>query len=308
MPSLEVRGTAHAYELTAPATSPFVLVFIHGWLLSRSYWQPLIEQLAPQFQCLSYDLRGFGESCPVGPDPSSTTAPRASLCAPSNLANPGLGDYSPAAYAEDLGQLLDQLQIQRTWLVGHSLGGTIALWAAHLLGERVVGVTCLNAGGGVYLEQEFERFRSVGCNLVQLRHPWLGRLPLVDRLFAKAGNVQPLAPVWQRQRLLDFVGADRAAARGALLESTTQQQVHRLPQLVAQLEQPAYFLAGDRDPIMHPRYVRHLASFHRLFREACGENLTELSDCGHMAMVEQTQQVAQRLRGILAAHLVPVQA
>ncbi len=288
MPSLEIRGTSHAYDLTAPATSDVVLVFIHGWLLSRSYWQPLIDRLSPHFQCLSYDLRGFGDSCKVSEMKGEA--------------------YSPADYAEDLSQLLDQLNIQKAWLVGHSLGGTIALWGAHLLGDRIAGVTCINAGGGVYLEQEFERFRAMGRNLVQWRHPLLGKLPLLDWMFAKAGTVQPMAQNWRRQRLLDYVGAHSSAARGALLESTTREQVHRLPQVVAKLEQPVYFLAGDRDPIMHPRYVRHLASFHPLFQASCGDNLTEIADCGHMAMVEQTERVAGRLQEILAAHPVAVEA
>ncbi|NJN30248.1 MAG: alpha/beta hydrolase [Synechococcales cyanobacterium RM1_1_8] len=286
MPTVEIRGTSHFYELTAPVGSPQVLVFVHGWLLSRSYWQPLIQQLSPQCQCLSYDLRGFGASSQV---PRETTPQ----------------PYDPAAYAEDLGQLLDHLQIESAWLVGHSLGGTIALWGAKLLPGRVRGVTCINAGGGVYLQQEFERFRSVGRSLVQWRHPLLGKLPL-DWMFAKAGTVQPMAQGWRRQRLVDYLAAHGPAALGALLESTTQEQVHRLPSLVAQLPQPVYFLAGDQDPIMPPRYVRHLASFHGLFRESCGESLTELRDCGHMAMVEQTEAVARRLGEILAAHPAPV--
>ena len=63
MATIEILGATHAYELTPPtATAAPVLVFIHGWLLSRNYWQPLIERLTPDYQCLIYDLRGFGDS------------------------------------------------------------------------------------------------------------------------------------------------------------------------------------------------------------------------------------------------------
>ncbi|WP_036534654.1 alpha/beta fold hydrolase [Neosynechococcus sphagnicola] len=64
MANLTLRGVPHTYDLTAPTGFPHVLVFIHGWMLSRAYWQPLIQQLAPDYQCLSYDLRGFGQSQP----------------------------------------------------------------------------------------------------------------------------------------------------------------------------------------------------------------------------------------------------
>ncbi len=62
MATIEILGVRHAYELTNPTTDSHALVFIHGWLLSRGYWQPLIERLAPDYQCLAYDLRGFGQS------------------------------------------------------------------------------------------------------------------------------------------------------------------------------------------------------------------------------------------------------
>ncbi len=64
MPSINILETTHIYELTAPVADPElpVLVFVHGWLLSRHYWQPLVQLLQSQYQCLVYDARGFGES------------------------------------------------------------------------------------------------------------------------------------------------------------------------------------------------------------------------------------------------------
>ena len=49
---------------------------------------------------------------------------------------------------------------------------------------------------------------------------------------------------------------------------------------------------------MEPKYVRHLASFHPLF-QACGDNVIEIPDCGHLAMVEQPDVVANEIRSIL---------
>jgi len=85
---------------------------------------------------------------------------------------------------------------------------------------------------------------------------------------------------------------------GALLESTTEAEVHHLPQIVARLKQPVYFIAGDRDPIMEPKYVFHLASFHSLF-SGCGENVKQLPDCGHLAMVEYPEDVASYLQSVI---------
>ncbi|MGD2181653.1 alpha/beta fold hydrolase [Lusitaniella coriacea] len=283
MAIIDIGGVPHAYELTPPPDTPStpVLVFIHGWLLSRQYWQPLIQKLAPHYQCLIYDLRGFGES-----KPTSFSNQRG---------------YDLAAYAEDLEQLLQALDIHRAWLVGHSLGGSIALWGADISSHRVRGVICLNAGGGIYLKEEFERFRTMGKQLVKRRPRWLSYFPLLDLLFVRAMVARPLSRHWGRQRLIDFVGADASAALGALLDTTTEKEVHLLPQIVARLKQPVYFLAGAKDKIMEPKYVQHLASFHHLFKNG-GNNVIEIPDCGHLSMVEQPEIVAEEMSSILSHH------
>lgn len=284
MTTIDIAGTPHFYHLTPPVADPNAptLVFVHGWLLSHRQWQPLLEDLACDFRCLSYDLRGFGDS-----QPPATGAHNGDLEA-----------YSLEAYAADLEGLLDRLNLDRVWLVGHSLGGSIALWGGDRCPERVRGIICINAGGGIYLKEEFERFRAAGEQIVRFRPPWLQYLPLLDSIFARTMVAQPLQRQWGQQRLADFLRADRAAALGSLLESTTESEVHRLPRLVARLQQPAYFLAGERDRVMEPKYVRHLASFHPLF----SENLIEIASCGHMAMLEQPAATAAIVREILARH------
>jgi 2-succinyl-6-hydroxy-2,4-cyclohexadiene-1-carboxylate synthase len=321
MPTINILGVPHRYDRTGSQTSSDALVFVHGWLLSRGYWQPLTDQLAADYPCLTYDLRGFGESQGQGlragppsrlaeladPRPPTTIAQDAWMAAGSGAKSaiatePRLpfdtSHYSLLSYARDLGMLLHELKIDNAWLVGHSLGGSIALWAADQLPEQVRGVICLNAGGGIYLKEEFERFRATGQQLLKLRPRWLRHFPLLDLLFSRASVARAIDRTWGRQRLLDFVNADPEAALGTLLDSTTEAEVHRLPQVVARLRQPVYFIAGAQDPIMEPQYVRHLASFHPKFG-CCGDNVVEIPDCGHMAMVEQSALVAEQIREIL---------
>jgi 2-succinyl-6-hydroxy-2,4-cyclohexadiene-1-carboxylate synthase len=301
MARIEILGVPHAYELTAPTTYPHALVFIHGWLNSRGYWQPVISHLSVDFQCLSYDLRGFGESQPEAKidfsreDTSSLSLTDNDRC---GVGYPLDSVYTPAAYAQDLAVLLQQMNISSAWLVGHSLGGTIALWGAAQMLDRVQGVICINAGGGIYLKEAFEQFRSTGQRLLQIRPRWLCQVPLIDLLFTRDTVARPLDRFWARQRMIDFVAADPEAALGTLLDSTTEEEVNRLPQLVSKIKQPVYFLAGAEDKMMEPKYVRHLASFHALF-QYCGDNVIEIPDCGHLAMLEQPDAVANHIRSIV---------
>jgi pimeloyl-ACP methyl ester carboxylesterase len=302
MATIEILGVPHAYELTAPTSCPHALVFIHGWLNSRGYWQPVISRLSADLQCLSYDLRGFGESqSQAKTDFSQTqTSPSLTSVSISTVSSAFDSLYTPAAYAEDLAALLQQLNITSAWLIGHSLGGTIALWAAAQLPECVKGAICINAGGGIYLKEAFEQFRSAGQKFLQVRPRWLSQVPLIDLLFTRASVARPLDRYWARQRVIDFVVADPEAALGTLLDSTTEEEVNRLPQLVSQLKQPVYFLAGAEDKVMEPKYVRHLASFHSLFQYSAN-NVIEIPDCGHLAMLEQPDAVADSIRSILSS-------
>lgn len=292
MPYSTIFNVPHFYALTAKAApSRPPLVFVHGWLLSHQYWQPIIQQLDDDFQCLSYDLRGFGAS-------NTHLERRHCHSVPGSYA--GDSAYSLEAYAQDLGKLLLSLNVTNAWLIGHSLGGSIALWAAKLFPDLVDGVICVNAGGGVYLPGEFKRFRQAGQQIVRWRPAWLASVPLMPYLFTRLMVFKPLTQQWGTQRLADLLAAHEAAALGALLESTTEIAVHRLPQVVANLQQPAYFIAGANDTIMEEQYVRHLASFHRAFQDS-DNNVAVLPECGHMAMLEQPIALVQMIRSMLSA-------
>ena len=314
MPIVDILGVPHAYELTTPTPAPYTLVFVHGWLLSRQYWQPLIEALSPDYQCLAYDLRGFGDSVLPGDINQQPILERAATSAQlsttgnTQLVQPGAehgvgprDHYTPSAFARDLAHLLESLNLSKVWLIGHSLGGSIALWGADQLPETVQGVVCINAGGGIYLKEEFERFRTAGQKFLKFRPPWLAHLPLLDWIFCRANVARPVNRCWGKQRIVDFVSACGEAALGTLLDSTTEAEVHRLPQVIARLQQPVYFIAGEQDSIMEPKYVRHLASFHPIFQSG-EDNVIEVPNCGHLAMIEQPQAIAAHIRRILATH------
>ncbi|MBE9059987.1 alpha/beta fold hydrolase [cf. Phormidesmis sp. LEGE 11477] len=329
-----IRGVPHAYDFTYPkadARTNFPpdqleegacpLVFIHGWLLSRTYWQPLVQALSTSYPCLTYDMRGFGESVlPTDlPDDQSGEQPSdqsdeqtgtnlQTIDLPAGRFLRGRRDgpkqatyqastYSLAAYAKDLESLLDHLALDQVWLLGHSLGGSVALWAAYLLPDRIKGVICINAGGGIYIKDEFEKFRTAGQQMLKFRPGWLAQLPLLPRAFARLMVQQPLSVSWGQQRVRDFVRANAQAAKGALLESTTAAEVYLLPQVVSQLEQPLHFITATEDTIMPRRYVDYLASFHSGFAQ--GRMVSEIPNCGHMAMVEQPERVAQIVRAAL---------
>lgn len=100
-----------------------VLVLLHGIGDSSDGWQALMPALGEHFTVIAPDLLGHGAS----------DKPRA--------------DYSVAAYANGVRDLLDVLDVERATIVGHSLGGGVAAQVAYQYPHRVERLALVATGG-----------------------------------------------------------------------------------------------------------------------------------------------------------------
>lgn len=135
MACIQVRGFNHYYEwITATGTSEPtgkpVMVFQHGWGGSARYWESTARAIADQFDCLLYDMRGFGRS-----QQSTSGVTESPELVASAMTDPL--SYELDSYAEDLAGLLDALGIQRIYLNAHSMGASVAVFFLNLFPERV---------------------------------------------------------------------------------------------------------------------------------------------------------------------------
>jgi len=92
------------------------LVLIHGWLCHRGFWARQAKELMEHYRLVGLDLAGHGKS---GHEREG---------------------WPLSAYGEDVKAVVEELGLERVVLVGHSMGGMVALEAARLMPERVVGV------------------------------------------------------------------------------------------------------------------------------------------------------------------------
>jgi pimeloyl-ACP methyl ester carboxylesterase len=116
-----VHGHKRAY--VKAGTGP-ALLLLHGLGCDHRTWDPVLERLSRYFTVIAPDLLGHGES----------DKPR--------------GDYSIAAYANGMRDLLTVLGIDKVTVVGHSLGGGVAMQFAYQFPERTERL-CLVAPGGL---------------------------------------------------------------------------------------------------------------------------------------------------------------
>ncbi len=89
------------------------LLLLHGALVSRAMWQPQLAALSAYYQVITCDLPAHGDSPDVP------------------------GDYTIVKLSDAVIDLLDALNIQRTHVCGHSLGGMVAQQLAVSHGTRI---------------------------------------------------------------------------------------------------------------------------------------------------------------------------
>lgn len=105
MAELTVNGATLSFD-DAGTGSP-VFVFVHGFACDRQAWAPQVEDLSRDYRCINVDLRGRGGSAAVPP-------------------------FDVVTAADDVAALIGELGVAPAVIVGHSLGGVIAL----VLNER----------------------------------------------------------------------------------------------------------------------------------------------------------------------------
>jgi pimeloyl-ACP methyl ester carboxylesterase len=92
------------------------LVFIHCWTCNHRFWNSQIEHFSQNYRVVWLDLAGHGDS---GSQRSN---------------------YSVEAFGEDVAAVVNQVGGDKIILVGHSMGGPVAIEAAERLGDKVIGI------------------------------------------------------------------------------------------------------------------------------------------------------------------------
>ena len=116
------NGIQQCYEIAGPEGAPWVTL-VHGSGDNHAAWGLQTPELAETYRVLTYDVRGHGETETPADQP-----------------------VNQETFVEDLRALLDALGIEKTALVGYSMGGGIARNVAATHPERIWGLVLSNGG------------------------------------------------------------------------------------------------------------------------------------------------------------------
>lgn len=242
------------------AGAPTPLVCIHGAGMSGVVWMNLVRQIAPARRIIAPDLPGHGQSDPWH-------------------------DQSIDLYRDAVGTMCAHLSVPRVVLVGHSLGGIVALRCAVSWPERVSGLILVASSAQMDVPEEL--WRSLQQELppgddseVQTMPPSLAALAFSPATHPDV-RARWQAVVMQARR--QVVLGDFALCR----------QLNLLSQLDS-VRTPTLVIGGSDDLLVSPQ---QLAQTQRAIHQA---QLVTIPDAGHLPMLEQPATFTAHLTQFLA--------
>lgn len=131
--SLATDATEIRYRVYG--TGEPVIVFIHGWSCDSGYWDAQLNEFAQRHTVVTLDLAGHGRSD-----------------------EPGRKDWSITNFGADVAAVVQAEGYPRVVLVGHSMGGPVALEAARRLPGKVVGIVGVDTLREIAVPMQMEQY------------------------------------------------------------------------------------------------------------------------------------------------------
>ena len=224
------------------------LLFIHGAGASSAVWLGTMHRLARSRRCVALDLPGHGRS---------------------------EGRVASIAEMRDaVGLVAGTLCLGPSVLVGHSMGGLIAIAAALAWPDKIAGLVLVGSAARIGVGEPF---------LKVVRDEW-ARWPR----FLAEGAYSPETPAEVRRRGAGIACA--ASHEQTLADYVALAQVDFRARL-AELRTPTLVVHGVHDVMALPKWGAAAAGAIE------GARYLELPRCGHMPMHEQPEALAEALRG-----------
>jgi len=252
-----------------------VLLLIHGMGGSSASWRAVVPMLAKKYRVIAPDLLGHGQS----------DKPR--------------GDYSLGAFAVLLRDLLDALGIPEATIVGHSLGGGVAMQFAHQHRDYCRRLVLISSGGlGADVGRMLRLLSLPGSELVL---PLIASKPAIQvgnalrGLMSSDDEVTRFSETWRAHAELSNRSNRQAFLR--TLRSVVDrrgQAVCALNRLHFNAELPSLIICGEQDKVIPAAHA------HAAHAALPNSRLHVIPGVRHHPQVERPEIVAQLIDDLIS--------
>jgi pimeloyl-ACP methyl ester carboxylesterase len=256
---LQRNGVTISYTTCGSADT--TLLFVHGWCINKSYWEPQVQHFCDRYRVVTVDLPGFG------------------------LSGKNRTNWSFDEFAADIKQVIDSLQLKNVILIGHSMSGDIVLKAGNLYPQSLIGligIDNLHEPGSPRSEQQK---KEIDLFFTMLSDGFDSTVSQYMRasLFQPSTDSQVVNKVMQ-----DVYTSDSAIAIAVLRSLITVSEQEQ--QLMQGLQHKLYLLNSDVLPVKPDSLNKYC---HK------GFELVTVPGTGHYPMLEKPAAFNAALENIL---------
>jgi len=244
------------------------ILLLHGFPLSREIWDAQAAHLQQTARVIRPDLRGTGRS---------TTSD---------------GPYLMEALAGDIAAVLDAMQVESVTVIGHSLGGYVAMAFARMYAERVsrLALVCSRLCADAPATAKEREELADRCEEKNSMEPVLQTY--LPRLFApETSRRHPEIAA----RVAGIIRSNDPRGAAAMLRGMAQRSAS--DDIAGDLHMPVLVVSGKHDLIVP---AAEIASVAQIFPR--GETL-QMAGSGHLPMLEQPAELSEGLALWLATHV-----
>jgi pimeloyl-ACP methyl ester carboxylesterase len=274
-PYEEVTLHGHTVGFQAAGEGPLLLL-LHGITSTSDAWREVMPTLAERYTVIAPDMIGHGRSA----------KPR--------------GDYSLGAYAAGVRDLLALLGFERGTVVGHSLGGGIAMQLAYLFPEYVERLALISTGGlGKEVHPLLRAATLPGSEWVLplLAREWSVRAGDGVRSVAAKLGIEAGPDLTEFAR--GYASLVEQGARTAFLDTMRSvigpegQKVSALDRLYLADQMPLLLVWGNKDPVIP---VEHGRLAHEVVADS---RYVEIEGSGHWPMLDAPERIVRELTSFI---------
>lgn len=239
------------------------VIFIHGFPYDHTMWKAQVELLKEKYFCVSYDIRGLGES------------------------SAGDGQFTMESFVDDLESIINQLKLNKPVICGLSMGGYISLRALERMHDKFsAAILCDTRSEADNNEGKLKR--AAGIKRINTEGLAPFAKDFITNCFGdyfKQHKSEELNKIIEKSSAFNPVGV-----KGCILAMLSRTDT---TQSLSKINIPTLLICGEQDALTPPAVMKEM--FHKI----PNAEFVEIENAGHMTPIENPEEVNKAIVNFL---------
>ena len=239
------------------------IIFLHGFPYDHTMWKAQIDELSEKYFCVTYDIRGLGES------------------------SVGDGQHTMEYFVDDLETIINELKLDKPILCGLSMGGYISFRALERMEEKFSAVILCDTRSEAD-NNEGKLKRAAAIKRINIE----GLAPFAKDFITNCfgDNYKQHNKEEFEKRIAKSSGFNPVGVKGSLLAMLGR---NNTTEYLSKIKIPALVICGENDALTPTSVMKAMAE------KINGAKFVVIKNSGHMSPIENPEEVNKVLRDFL---------